>query len=112
MNIGGDNHHANWLECIRTRKRPSCDEELSHRTASLGHLTNIAFWTGRSLMSKTTETQTAQPTGDVVLQENWRIKDELSAARGYDVHRLFAEARERQKHSGHPLVELPKRRKA
>jgi len=44
-----NDHHANWLECIRTRKRPNCDEELGHRTASLGHLTNIAFWTGRSL---------------------------------------------------------------
>jgi hypothetical protein len=44
-----NDHHANWLECIRTRKPPYCGEELGHRTASLGHLTNIAFWTGRSL---------------------------------------------------------------
>jgi len=43
---------------------------------------------------------------DLVLQEMWRIKDQLSAARGHDVHRLFAEARERQKHSGHPVVNL------
>src|SRR5438105_7018831 len=28
--------------------------------------------------------------GALVLQEIWRIKDELSAARGHDVHRLFA----------------------
>ena len=52
-------------------------------------------------------------TGDLVLQQIWRIKDELSAARGHDVNRLFAEARERQKHSGHPVVNLQtKRRKA
>jgi len=44
-----NNHHANWLDCIRTRGRPSCDAELGHRTATLGHLTNIAFWTGQSL---------------------------------------------------------------
>jgi len=49
VNIGANNHHANWLECIRTRKQPYCDEELGHRTSSLGHLTNIAFWTGQSL---------------------------------------------------------------
>jgi hypothetical protein len=49
VNVGGNNHHANWLECIHTRKRPSCDEELGHRTATLGHLTNIAYWTGQSL---------------------------------------------------------------
>ena len=44
--------------------------------------------------------------GDLVLREIWRIKDELSAARRHDIHRLFAEARERQKHSGHPGVNL------
>jgi len=49
VNIGANNHHANWLECIRTRQSPSADEEIGHRAASLGHLTNIAFWTGRSL---------------------------------------------------------------
>lgn len=41
---------------------------------------------------------------DEVLQEIWRIKDELSAARGHDVHRLFAEARERQNKSGRRIV--------
>ncbi len=44
-----NNHHANWLECIRTRKPPSTDEEIGHRSASLGHLLNIACWTGQSL---------------------------------------------------------------
>jgi len=36
----------------------------------------------------------------------WRIEDELSAARGHDIDRLFAEARERQKRSGHRVVSL------
>jgi hypothetical protein len=49
VNIGANNHHANWLECIRTRQAPSSDEEIGHRSATLGHLTNIAYWTGRSL---------------------------------------------------------------
>jgi predicted dehydrogenase len=49
VNPGANNHHANWLECIRTRQKPSCDEELGHRTASLGHLANLACWTGQSL---------------------------------------------------------------
>lgn len=43
---------------------------------------------------------------DLVLQEIWRIKDTLSAAYGHDVDRLFAEARKRQKLSGHPVVNL------
>ena len=39
---GGNNHHANWFECIRTRCRPSAHEEIGHRSASLGHLVIIA----------------------------------------------------------------------
>ena len=52
------------------------------------------------------------PGGDLVLQEMRRIKDELSAARGHDIHRLFAEARERQKHCGHPVVNFEKEKTA
>jgi hypothetical protein len=47
--IGANNHHANWLQCIRTRGRPSCDEEIGHRSASLGHLAIIAYKLERSL---------------------------------------------------------------
>jgi hypothetical protein len=49
--------------------------------------------------------------GDLALQEIWRIKDTLSASYGHDVKRLFAETRKREKLSGHPLVEPPRRRK-
>jgi hypothetical protein len=49
VNIGENNHHANWFECIRTRRKPSCDEELGHRSASLGHLIIIAHTLQRSL---------------------------------------------------------------
>ena len=63
-------------------------------------------------MSKTTDLQTAKTTGDVVLQEIWRIKNTLSASYGHNVKRLFAETRKREKLSGHPLVKPPKRRKA
>ena len=58
-------------------------------------------------------TEPAKNSGDVVLQEIWRIKDTLSASYVHDVDRLFAEARERQKHSGHLVVNLQaKRRKS
>jgi hypothetical protein len=49
VNIGANNHHANWFECIRTRGKPSSHEEIGHRSASLGHLTIIAYKLGRSL---------------------------------------------------------------
>jgi hypothetical protein len=61
-------------------------------------------------MSKTTDIQTSKPTGDVVLQEMWRIKDELSAERGHDVDRLFADLRQREKQSGHRIVNLQTKR--
>jgi hypothetical protein len=47
--IGGNTHHANWLECIHSRQHPSADEEIGHRSAALGHLLNICSILGRSL---------------------------------------------------------------
>ncbi len=49
VNPGENNHHANWFDCIKTRRQPSCHEELGHRTASLGHLIIIAHKLERSL---------------------------------------------------------------
>lgn len=63
-------------------------------------------------MSKTTDIQPAKATGDLVLQEVWRAKDTLSAQYGHDLDKLFAETSRREKLSGHPLANLPiKRRK-
>ena len=49
VDLGGKDHHANWLECIKTREKPYSHEEIGHRAASLGHLTIIAYKLGRSL---------------------------------------------------------------
>ncbi|HEX3989503.1 MAG TPA: hypothetical protein VHZ30_08715 [Verrucomicrobiae bacterium] len=54
-------------------------------------------------MSKTTELEVNRST-DLVLQEVWTAKDMLSASYGHDVSRLFAEARRRQKLSGHRII--------
>ena len=63
-------------------------------------------------MIKTVKEPAVKGGGDLVLQEIWRIKDEASAARGHDVHRLFAEARKSQEVSTHPVVNLHKRPKS
>lgn len=42
-------HHANWLDCIRTRKLPICDVAIGHRSATVCHLGNIAVRTGRKI---------------------------------------------------------------
>ncbi|MDP6115276.1 MAG: Gfo/Idh/MocA family oxidoreductase [Planctomycetota bacterium] len=44
-----NNHHQNWLESIRTRRRPIADVEIGHRTASLCHLGNICHKLKRDL---------------------------------------------------------------
>ena len=35
-------HRQNWLDCIRTRKRPIADVEVGHRTATICHLSAIS----------------------------------------------------------------------
>jgi predicted dehydrogenase len=44
-----NNHHRNWLECIKSRKLPIADVAIGHRTATVCHLGNIAIRTGRKL---------------------------------------------------------------
>ncbi len=43
-------HHADWIECIKTRKNPICDVEIGHRSATVCHLANIAIRTGKKLV--------------------------------------------------------------
>jgi predicted dehydrogenase len=43
------NHHANWLECIRSRENPIADVAIGHRSATVCHLGNIAIRTGRTI---------------------------------------------------------------
>lgn len=42
-------HMQNWLDCIRTRKRPVADVEIGHRSISACHLVNITRQIGRRL---------------------------------------------------------------
>jgi hypothetical protein len=50
VNIGANNHHPNWLECIHNRQAPSADEEIGHRSAALWHLASASLQMGRSLV--------------------------------------------------------------
>jgi predicted dehydrogenase len=43
------NHKANFLECIRTRRRPITDVEIGHRSSTVCHLGTIAMQLGRPL---------------------------------------------------------------
>jgi predicted dehydrogenase len=44
-----DDHHQNWLDCIKSREKPICDVEIGHRSATVCHLGNIAIRSGRKI---------------------------------------------------------------
>jgi predicted dehydrogenase len=37
------NHHADWIECIKSRSLPICDVEVGARTVACCHLVNLAY---------------------------------------------------------------------
>jgi predicted dehydrogenase len=43
------NHPDNFLQCIKTRKRPASDAEVGCRSITVCHLGNIAYWLKRPL---------------------------------------------------------------
>jgi predicted dehydrogenase len=45
----GKSHIGNWIDCIKTRKRPHAHEEIGHRSATVCHLVNITKLLGRRL---------------------------------------------------------------
>ncbi len=38
-----DNHYQDFVDCIKSGKRPICDVEIGHRSASICNLANIAY---------------------------------------------------------------------
>lgn len=44
-----NDHMGNFFDCLRSRKRPICDVEIGHRSASLCHLGVLAIRLGRPL---------------------------------------------------------------
>ncbi len=66
-------HHADWLECIKTRKLPICDAEIGHRSATVCHLGNIAIRTGRKLTwDPKTETIAGDKEASAMLSKEYR----------------------------------------
>lgn len=44
-----NNHGKDFLDCMRSRKRPICDVEIGCRSATVCHLGNLAYWNHRHL---------------------------------------------------------------
>ena len=45
-----NDHHQNWLDCIKSRKDPICSVDIGHRSATVCHLGNIAIRTGKKVI--------------------------------------------------------------
>ena len=43
------NHQNDFLQCVRSRKRPICDVEIGCRSVTVCHLGNLAYWNHRRL---------------------------------------------------------------
>jgi predicted dehydrogenase len=48
-NSPDQNHMANWIDCIRSRKTPNASVELGYRTAVAAHMANLAHRTKQRL---------------------------------------------------------------
>ena len=42
-------HYQDFLDCVKSRKRPICDVEIGCRSATVCHLGNLAYWYRRTL---------------------------------------------------------------
>jgi predicted dehydrogenase len=42
-------HQRDWLDCLRSRKRPLCDVEIGARSVTVCHLGNLAYWNHKKL---------------------------------------------------------------
>ncbi len=43
------NHYRNFIDCVKSREKPICDEEVGHRASTVCNLGNIAMRLGRRL---------------------------------------------------------------
>ncbi|HEV3167626.1 MAG TPA: Gfo/Idh/MocA family oxidoreductase [Isosphaeraceae bacterium] len=75
---GGVPHARNFLDCLSTRKRPTCDIEIAHRSTNTCHLGNIAYKVGRKLeWDSETETFKKDPESNALLTREYRQGYEL-----------------------------------
>jgi predicted dehydrogenase len=66
-------HLKNFLDCVRSGRRPNADIEEGHKSTRLCHLGNIAFRIGRALrFDAATETIAADPEANQLLGRSYR----------------------------------------
>jgi len=73
-----NNHHRNFLDCVKSRRLTITPAEVAHRSASLGHLALVAMLVGRKLKwDPEKEEVIGDPTANAMLgrakREPWRL---------------------------------------
>ena len=53
-------HHTNFLDCIRSRKRPNADVEIGHQSSLLCSLANISYRVGNKQLEFDSKTETVK----------------------------------------------------
>lgn len=74
-------HHQNFIECIRSRKKPNADIDIGHQSAILVHLGNIATALGGRRLEFNPETE--QITNDA--EANAHLLRKRSYRAGYEI---------------------------
>ena len=68
-----DEHLADWLNCIRSREKPTGDVEKAHYSTSLGHLANISYRAGNKKLKFDPDTEkTDDPEANKYLKKDYR----------------------------------------
>jgi len=68
-----EEHIQNFIDCVRTRKRPNADIEEGHLSTLLCHYGNIAYRVGRKLhVDATTEGFVDDPEADSLVKRTYR----------------------------------------
>ncbi len=68
-----DEHLADWLECMRTRERPTGDVAEAHYSTALGHLANVSYRAGNVKLKYNPKTeQTDTPEANQYLTKEYR----------------------------------------
>ncbi len=71
--LNGESHYQNFINCVRSRKRPKADIEVGHMAATLCHLGNIVARTGRTVhFDEKTETITNDPEANRLVSGEYR----------------------------------------
>ncbi|MDR2862526.1 MAG: Gfo/Idh/MocA family oxidoreductase [Puniceicoccales bacterium] len=71
-----ENHHRNFIDCVKSRRVTVAPVETAHRAASIGHLGHIAIQTGRTLQwDPLSETIKDDPGAEALLEPVYRVSE-------------------------------------